>query len=343
MPYVHAFEWLTQPASDLPDVIALFGNDATLRSWALGSLVGDADVTSLDGETTTWSDVRDDLATASLFDLGGKRTIAIRSADGFLKDHRPELEKYIAKPGSACRLVLELDSLAANTRVYKSLNKDHLLIACTSAVDSKSGVTAATRRKFLSAYVAKRHEVSIANAAADALVEMLGDEIGMLDTEIAKLALYIEPGQTIDEALVREVVAGWKGKTIWQITDAIAEGNSAEALRQLDKLLGSGQRPIALLPQMAWALRRLAMATAVVEHRERSGRRWQLNEVLTAAGVRNNSKQAEKQLRALGRPRGKQLLPWLLDADLRLKGTHSQEPRDRFLLEHLVIKLAKTK
>jgi DNA polymerase-3 subunit delta len=43
----------------------------------------------------------------------------------------------------------------------------------------------------------------------------------------------------------------------------------------------------------------------------------------------------------MGRDTARQLLPWLLDADLRLKGTHSNEGRDRFLLENLVIRLAK--
>ncbi|MEM1069595.1 MAG: DNA polymerase III subunit delta [Planctomycetota bacterium] len=342
MSFAHAFEWLNESHTEIPDVVALFGADSTLRSWIIQSLAGDGDLTALDGDTTTWADVRDDLATASLFDLGGKRTIVIRSADPFLKDHRPELEKYIANPGTACRFVLELDSLASNTKVYKAINKDHLLIGCSASVDSKAGVTAATRRKFLTGFVAQRHETSLAAAAADALIEMLGEDIGMLDTEIAKLALYLEPGEKIDEPLVREVVAGWKGKTVWQITDAIAEGDASEALRQLDKLMSGGQRPIALLPQIAWSLRRLGMATSVVEHREQQGRgRPNLSEALTAAGVRGNTKQAEKQLRALGRVRGKQLLPWLLDADLRLKGSHSQDPRDRFLLEKLVVKLAK--
>jgi DNA polymerase-3 subunit delta len=324
--------------------VALFGNDATLRCWVLQSLSADGDVTQFEGESARWSDLRDDLATASLFDLGGKRTIVVRGADKFLSDHRPEIEKYIAKPGAASRLVLELDSLASNTRVYKALQKDHLLVACGSSTDTKLGVTAASRREFLSLYVAGRHNASISKAAADALVEMMGDDIGMLDTEIAKLALYLQPGGTIEEQLVRDVVAGWQGKTVWQITDAIAAGDAAEALRQLDKLMSGGQRPIALLPQIAWSLRRLGLATAVVEHRERCGRKWQLADALEAAGVHRPSdvQRAKSQMQGLGRERARQLLPWLLDADLRLKGTHSAEGRDRFLLEQLVMKLAKS-
>ena len=345
MPVTHAFELLGQPPETLPAVAACFGSDATLRVWSIAALTQDGDVTQFEGESTRWSDLRDDLATASLFDMGGTRTIVVRGADKFVSDHRPELEKHVAKPGTASRLILELNSLASNTRLYKALAKDHQLVACSSSTDKKLGVTAASRRKFLTSYVAGRHKTKLANAAADALIEMMGEEIGMLDTEIAKLALYCDAGQSIDEAIVRDVVAGWQGKTVWQITDAIAEGNAAEALRQLDKLMLGGQRPIALLPQIAWSLRRLGMATAIVEQREKCGRKWQINDVLSQAGINRPSEvpRATAQLKGLGRGRAKQLLPWLLDADLRLKGTHSQEGRDRFLLEQFVVKLAKTK
>ncbi len=344
MSLIHAFEILTQPHSDLdlPVIAAVFGSDATLRNWSIAALTPSSDVTEFEGETTRWSDLRDDLATASLFDMGGKRTIVIRDGDKFVSEHRSELESYIAKPGTASRLILDLHSLASNTRIYKALLKDHSLVACSSSVDKKLGVTAASRRKFLTGYVASRHQAKLAASAADVLVEMLGDDIGLLDTEIAKLALYCDVGKTIDEALVREIVAGWQGKTVWQITDAIAAGDAAEALKQLDKLFSSGQRPIALLPQIAWALRRLGMATAVVDHRERTGQSWQLEDALSAAGIFRPQEvsQAKTQLKGLGRRRARQLLPWLLDADLRLKGTHSSEGRDRFLLEQFVLRLA---
>ena len=344
MPVTHAFDFLNAQHDSPPAVAAVFGGDATLRTWVIAALTESGDVTQCDGETTRWSDLRDDLATASLFDMGGKRTLVVRDADKFVTNHRTELEAFVAKPGSACRLIIELGSLASNTRLYKAILKDHALVACSASLDKKLGVTAASRRKFLTGYVAGKHNASLASTAADALIEMLGEEIGMLDTEIAKLALYRDPGATIDEPLVREIVAGWQGKTVWQITAAIASGDAAEALRQLDKLMSGGQRPIALLPQIAWSLRRLAMATAIIEHRERSGRPWQLEDALSAAGIHRPSdiQQAKTQMKGLGRARAKQLLPWLLDADLRLKGTHSTEGRDRFLLEQFVTRLAKS-
>ena len=115
----------------------VFGSDATLRSWAIQELTQQGDVTQFDGESTKWTDLRDDLATASLFDMGGKRTIVVRNADKFVSAYRPELEKHAAKPGTASRFILELSSLASNTRLYKAIAKDHMVVACSSSTDKK--------------------------------------------------------------------------------------------------------------------------------------------------------------------------------------------------------------
>lgn len=345
MSKTHAFEFLDAHKDDQPidfDVAGVYGADLALVSWVAMRLTGQGDVTRYDGDAVRWSDVVEELSIASLFDMGEQRTVVVRAADKFLSKSRSEIEAYLAGGPHACRLILQLDSLASNTKVYKLLDKQQHLICCYSETGQKSGVTAANRRSFLTKYMAPRHQVKMNAAAADALIEMLGHDMGMLDTEIAKLSLYLDPGGTIDEALVRDVVAGWQGKTIWQIIDAITAGDAAEALKQLDKLIDGGQPAIALLPQIAWSLRRLGLATSAHLAAERSGRAARLEESLNRAGITrpNEVSKAVKDMKQMTRARAAQLLPWLLDADLRLKGTHSAGGRDRFLLEQFVLKLA---
>lgn len=346
MSKTHAFEFLTSHSTDTPvdfDVAALFGGDNTLMSWVTSVLTGQADVTEVDGNTARWADINDELSTASLFDMGEKRSIVIRNADKFVSGHRPEIEAYLVKPGTAARLILLFDSLASNTKVYKALNKSYVLVCCSGETGQKTGATAATRRKFMTGYIAPRHKTKMTASAADALVEMLGSDIGFLDTETAKLALYLQPGEKIEETLVRDIVAGWQGKTIWQITEAISSGNAAEALKQLDKLISGGQPAIALLPQIAWSLRRLGLAASAHIAAERAGRVQSLNDSITKAGINRASDvtRAIADMKRMKRDKAGQLLEWLLDADLRLKGTHSADGRDRFLLEQFVMRLAK--
>jgi DNA polymerase-3 subunit delta len=345
----HAFEILTAEAeAELPAVAVLFGSDATLRTWCRTRLVGEGDATDVEGETVQWADLRDELSTASLFSMGQRRTLIVRDGDAFLKRYRGEVERYVAQPGSAGRLVLELESLPANTRIYKAVKNDFLLIECR-APQVKAGRSSRPDlpklRAFLTGFLAPRHQCKLSRAAADLLVELVGDDVGMLDTELAKLAIHLPVGGEVTAAVVHDVVQGWRGKTTWEIIDAAASGDAAEALRHLDRLLTSGERPIALLPQLAWSLRRLGMATAAVDAAEMRGQRPQLKEALQTAGFRGRPQdlqRAETQLRQLGRERARQILPWLLEADLKLKGSHSSEGRDRWVLEELFLKLAKS-
>lgn len=339
-----AFDLIQSPPEieQLPAIVILFGDDSTLRTWALRLLTSGGDAETVEGETALWRDIRDEVSTVSLFDTGQRRVVIVREADALVKKYRTEVEDYVAKPSSAGRLILELKSLASNTRLYKATDKQHLLVHCGLPKSGKSkNPDAGKLRKFLTGTIAARHQCKLSAGAADLLVDLIGTDIGMLDTELAKVALYTDPGGKIDEEMIRDIVGGWKGNTIWQTIDAAAGGDAAEALRQLDKMMSSGEQPIALLPQIAWSMRRLGMATAAVDYAEQSGRRPSVTDALKAAGITYDTKKAETQLRQLGRQRGRKLLHWLLDADMKLKGSHSTSGPDRFVLEELVFKLAK--
>lgn len=322
-----------EPAS-LPRVVILAGGDTALRRWVLSALTAGGDAERMDGEELLWRDCLDEVSTRSLFDLGGPRLVIVPKADELVKNYRKEIEEYLTKPSPAGRLFLAVQSLPANTRIFKMVEKDYLLVRCEVPQGKRL-------RDFLCQYVAPRHQVRLTDSAADSLVELVGTDIGMLDTEIAKLCLYEKPGGKIDVDLVRDVVGGWRAKSIWQTIDAIAAGNAGEAIRQLDRMMGSGQKPIALFPQIAWGLRRYGLAVAALEHAEQHQGRGSLAAALRSIGVQDfEIKKMESQIRQLGRQRCRNLLQWLLEADLKLKGSHSDDGPDRWVMEELVLKLA---
>ena len=110
--------------------------------------------------------------------------------------------------------------------------------------------------------------------------------------------------------------------------DAALAGDAPEALVQLDRLLVSGEVPIALLAQISASLRRFAAAARLVEQAERRRRTVPLRQALEQAGVKPFVLgKAEEQLRKLGRARAMQLYRWLLEADLALKGASSSPTR----------------
>lgn len=343
---IHAFDFLTSPPETIPPVAIVFGNDAGLRGWVISHLSQKSDVTVVDGEVAKWVELREDLSTASLFDMGSRRTVIVRSGDKLVKDSRAELETYVTSPGESGTLVLEVETFPSNTKLYKIAAKDQMLVQCAAPQISAGRATRPDMTKmrvFIMEYLAPRHQTKLNKTAADALVELMGDNAAMLDTEIAKLAVHLPVGGTINEALVRDVVEGWRGKTIWETTDAAASGNAAEAIRQLDKLMSGGERAIALLPQLSYSLRRLGMAMAVMDQKESGGERCSLRDAVASISSRGSQDlaKAEAQMKQLGRQRCQRLMGWLLESDLRLKGSHSTEGRDRWALEELIFKMSK--
>jgi DNA polymerase III subunit delta len=335
-----AVDYLARPEDYPPrPVCALFGDESFLRRQAILRLRetvlggGDADfsLSTFEGRNTTFRDVHEVLSTVAMFG-GGKRLAVVEEADDFVTRHRTQLEDYVARPSRGGVLVLDLDSLPSNTRLYKSIAADGLLVDCNAPPPARLC-------KWLAEWAKQRQCVQLPQAAAEMLVDLIGPELGLLDQELAKLALMAGEAKKITAELVGQSVGSWRTKTTWEMLDAALDGQVAEAMLQLDRLLASGEQPIGVLGQVSASLRRLAAATRLVLQAESAGRRINLREVLERAGVRPFVLQrAERQLRHLGRQRGAQLYDWLLEADLDLKGQSTMPPR--LILERLIVRLA---
>ena len=171
------------------------------------------------------------------------------------------------------------------------------------------------------------------------MLEMVEPSLGLLDQELARLALLAGPDRVITGQLVRDQVGGWRVRSAWDLIDAAVQGNAAEALRQLGRLIESGEPPIGLLAQIAGTLRRFAAATWVVDHAGAGPPR--LAAALDRAGVPRFARQkSERQLRQIGRLRGREINSWLLAADIAMKGESSAPWRQRLVLEQLIVRLS---
>ena len=351
---LHVFEYLEAPSKYPPAAVnVVFGDEAFLKRLAVKSLRSavanddDTPFATFDGDSVEWRDVLDELSTVALFGGGGPRLAVVEQADTFVSKNRERLEAYVEKPRSTGVLILEVSTWMATTRLYKAIDKTGLQIECRApTLGSGKAIDERKIAAWLAQWSQKRHDAVLAPQAAALILELVGPEFGLLDQELAKLALFAGPGGTIKPDLVRDVVGGWKAKTVWELMDAACAGNAAEALRHLDLALQSGEPPQALFGQISWSLRRFATATRIYQRAEREGRRPALRAVLEQAGFRAYPKgaleSAERQLKQLRRDRAGQLYRWLLDADLALKGSHSTPALARWVLEQLILRLART-
>jgi DNA polymerase-3 subunit delta len=339
---VSAFDYLANPdKSPAIGICIVHGDEAylkrevlvALRRQVLGGEDAEFSFTSFVGKDTQLREVLDALATISLFG-SGRRLVIVEDADTFVSQFRGELEDYASHPARGGVLVLEVKTWPGNTRLAKAVAAGGLTIECKAPTERQL-------KSWLSQRAKSQHGVRLDGAAANALLELVPPEPGILQQELDKLAVLAGASGTIDVNLIRENVGGWRVRTTWDMIDAAADGRAAEALAQLDRLISAGEKPHALLPQIAASLRRFGTAMELIVSGEADRRRLPLREALAQAGVLPfKLNDAERQLRQIGRTRAKQITRWLLAADLAIKGHNSSNERARMELERLIVRLS---
>src|SRR5436190_24334389 len=141
------------------------------------------------------------------------------------------MEDYVAEPADSGTLVLRLSSLPKNQRIYKLIDKHGQVIPCDPP--GEVGLV-----KWAIEQAKSAHQVTLAPDAAKLLAAQVCRDMGRLDTEIAKLAIGADDGKITADA-VRATVAFTREREMWDLTNAMAVGNTAEALRRWRQLIQS--------------------------------------------------------------------------------------------------------
>lgn len=319
-------------------VCILFGDDhflirevaQTLQNLILVGEDSEFSFRSFDGGSLEFNDLYKELFTASLFGES-RRLVQVEKGDAFLSNYRDRLEQYLDSPSQVAVLLLIVQTFASNTRLYKKTIENSLVIDCRK-------VSGAALSQWVVAWGMLRHQLKIEPPAAQLLVELIGDEPGLLDQETARLALLVPAGKSLDVATVNQNVGSFRTKKIWDVLDAAMSGDLTSAMTQLNALIQSGEAPVGIFLRMTTSLRQLAKATRMFLLIEEAGRKPNIDSVLTEVGFPPYFiKKYAKQMIQLGRRRGAELSALLLQADLDMKGGSRTDPT--ILLQQFLVRL----
>lgn len=320
-------------AKRLP-VYVLLGDEDFLKRRCRDALIklavgdGEADfaVSVFPGEKLDFSTVRNDLDTLAF--MAPVRVVIVEQADPFVTLHREALERYVAAPSKVGVLILEVKTFPDNTRLAKAL-PDAAKLACKAPAP---GLLIPWCGKWSKA----GHGKKLSGDAAELLVELVGPAMGLLDQELAKLAVAVGANAEITADDVDRLVGRTRAANVFHILDAVGDGKPAVALNILHRLFEEGEDPLAILGPLASQLRRLATVGRLIAQGQ------SLGPAMDSAGVPRwpQARQStERQLRHLGKGRLAQLPDWLVDINLGLKGGSQLPPPAQ--LERLVVRLAR--
>jgi DNA polymerase-3 subunit delta len=178
----------------------------------------------------------------------------VDDADPFIVANRQALERYCQAPSESGCLMLACSALAKNTRLCKHIEERGRVVRCE-----------APKGRAVAGWIVERarsvYGKQVSPAVARRLNEHLGDALGSLDSELAKLTAFVGQRGEIAPADVDALTGHHREEKVFAVTDAISTGETAAALRNWEQVLATDRAaPGRAIAGMAWAVRRLLEA-----------------------------------------------------------------------------------
>ncbi|MBN2315856.1 MAG: DNA polymerase III subunit delta [Sedimentisphaerales bacterium] len=210
-----------------------------------------------EGDSVSASDVLDELRTAPF--LTDKRVVLIRKADDFVSKNRPLLEKYFDQPCPTGRLVLTVNSWDSRTKLAKKLPNVGKLF---SIAEPKRWELP----QRLIQYARDAYDKRLSRDAAELLVELSGDELTRLYSEVDKLALFADTEKVITDKHIESLVGHNRLFNAFSVIDAMIAGQAGAAVERLRGMFADDKSAeYTVVGAFAFHFRRLFNAKAMLE------------------------------------------------------------------------------
>ncbi|MCG3179925.1 MAG: putative protein YqeN [Phycisphaerae bacterium] len=227
---------------------------AELTSNALKGEPADMAVVRFDGDDTPLATVLDELRTLPF--LASRRIVVIDDAESFISQHNEKLTAYLAAPCSTGVLILLAESgNVKRFNFFKAVSQVGGWIDCQSPAAAE--LPAWVRDRARAAY---RKKIDMPTAGL--LADLVGEDLGRLDSELAKLATFLGEGrETISAEDVDDLVANHRLHDAFELTGAIGAKDAAAALaRWTDMVAKEPDAPYRAVGLVGWQLRQFLRA-----------------------------------------------------------------------------------
>ncbi len=206
----------------------------------------------LDGRETTAEAVARSAMTLPF--LAPRRLVVIRHAEALAARNHETLLAYLAAPSpSTCLLLLAAESLRAD----RARKTDHWLL---QAVPAGSVIELTPQRgQALERSLQQRARLDgleVSDEAVRLLIQLVGDDLGLLLGEARKAALAGGPdNRRVGVGEVSAVVGEHRVSDLFDLVRAVERGERGRAQTLLDQLLRAGEEPLRLLGFLGGELR----------------------------------------------------------------------------------------
>lgn len=263
---IYQFKTLMNKGKTFP-VFVFFGDEEFFIHEALSAtkanLLKDKDpsiaLIEFNGDEISGGVVFDELRTVPFF-RGVNKLVLVEEADDFVEKNRGILEKYLLTPASRAHLVLICKKWDKRTKLATLVEKVGISLECKKLKEYSLPNWVQTH--------ARQYKKEITAQATQKLVDDVGGNLSILDKHLEKLSIYLDEKTTIDERDVDALVGVDRSRTVFELTEAVAQRDVTLALKVLGQMLTHGEDSVRIISLLAWQMKRLWRAKQLLQQGE---------------------------------------------------------------------------
>jgi DNA polymerase-3 subunit delta len=317
-------------AGDLPGLVLLYGQESyfveegvrAIREAVVLPENRDFNLTQWQGRDFKANEVIEQARTFPVF--SDRRLVIIKNLHEASADQLDGLLDYVEEPVPETVLLLTAEKIDARRKIFQALKKNGKAIEFKKIYENQ-----------LPTFVrdlAKTFNVTLTGGGLKLFCKRVGTNLAEVQGEMEKLVGYLGERDIADDNDVAAIVSDTRIESVFDLTDALGQGDRSTALHLLDRLLAEGQAPLMVLAMMTrhfrqmWKLKELAAQN--VPQKE-----WPKRVGVSPYFLKGLTQQANR----FASQHYRQVFNLFLATDLALKSSGS-EPK--MSLEKLVLEIA---
>jgi DNA polymerase-3 subunit delta len=248
---------------ELPAVVAFGGDErvfvdealVTVRSRVLSGGLADFNHDRISARERRGHDVVALCNTLPV--MAPRRLVEVRDADALGEDDVDVIGSYLERPCPETVLCLVLGAVDERARLPKLLVKSPQVLLCRFDHPKEWEMPRFVERR------ARRLKLGLQPGAADALAVTVGNDLTLLERALEKLAIAVQGDVSVDD--VGRHVADTHMEDAFAWVRAVACADRVAAIRATAALQAAREEPLRLIGLLAWQLRQVAQARALLD------------------------------------------------------------------------------
>lgn len=172
--------------------------------------------------------------------LNERRLVLVRNAHLLKEEQKKSIIMYCNEPALFTILIIEALKLSKEDIIYKTIDYSGKVVEFPLLFESQV-------LRWINNYTMRRMKKKITGDGAKLLLELVGNNLCVLSTELEKINNYVGEKDFIDENEIRMASGEFSHENIFDLLDAVGRRDANTALGILKDLLMDGEHPLKIL------------------------------------------------------------------------------------------------